>query len=75
MRDANPQDARSALLFVTVKGRRAGARARERVLELEHRIQSRVSAADMRALARIVGAVTAETGIDLPGEAPRRDHP
>ncbi|HEV8410410.1 MAG TPA: MarR family winged helix-turn-helix transcriptional regulator [Gemmatimonadaceae bacterium] len=74
MRDANPQDARSALLFVTVKGRRAGALARERVLELERRIQSRVSAADMRALARIVGAVTAETGIDLPGEAPRRDH-
>lgn len=72
-RGDNPADARSALLFVTEKGRRVGQTARERVLELERRIQARVSDADMRALARIVDAVTAETGIDLPAETPRRD--
>ncbi len=71
-RGDNPKDARSALLFATVKGRRIGAAARERVLELERRIQARVSETDVRALARIVKAVTVETGIDLPAEAPRR---
>jgi DNA-binding MarR family transcriptional regulator len=71
-RGDNPEDARSALLFVRSKGRRIGAAARERVLELEQRIQARVSEADLRALARIVKAVTVETGIDLPAEAPSR---
>lgn len=73
-RGDNPDDARSALLFVTARGRRVGEAARERVLELERRIQARVSDADMRALSRIVDAVTAETGIDLPTEAPRRNN-
>jgi DNA-binding MarR family transcriptional regulator len=71
-RGGNPDDARSWLVFTTPKGRRVGAAARERVLELERRIQARVTDADMRALARIVDAVTAETGINLPAEAPRR---
>jgi DNA-binding MarR family transcriptional regulator len=71
-RGHNPQDARSWLVFPTAKGRRVGAAARERVVDLEHRIQARISEADMRALARIVDAVTAETGIDLTAEAPRR---
>jgi DNA-binding MarR family transcriptional regulator len=71
-RGGNPDDARSWLVFATAKGRRVGAVARERVLQLELRIQQRVTDADMRALARIVEAVTAETGIDLPAEAPRR---
>ena len=71
-RGGNPDDARSWLVSATPKGRRNGAAARERVLELERRIQARVTDADMRALARIVDAVTAETGINLPAEAPRR---
>jgi DNA-binding MarR family transcriptional regulator len=71
-RGDNPDDARSWLVFTTAKGRRVGAAARERVLELECRIQARITEADMRALARIVDAVTAETGINLPAEAPRR---
>jgi DNA-binding MarR family transcriptional regulator len=73
-RGDNPDDARSWLVFTTLRGRRVGAAARERVLQLEHRIQSRISTADLRALARIVEAVTAETGINLPAEAPRRRH-
>lgn len=72
-RGANPEDARSALLHATEKGQRVGTAARERVLALERRIQNRVSEADLRALARIVDAVTAETGINLPAEAPRRN--
>jgi DNA-binding MarR family transcriptional regulator len=71
-RGGNPEDARSTLLFATNRGRRIGAAARERVLALEKRIQSRVSESDLRALLRIVEAVTAETGINLPAEAPRR---
>jgi DNA-binding MarR family transcriptional regulator len=70
-RGDNPDDARSWLLFTTPKGRRIGAVARERVLGLERRIQARLSAADLRTLARVIDAVTAETGIDLPAEAPR----
>jgi DNA-binding MarR family transcriptional regulator len=73
-RGGNPDDARSWLVFTTLKGRRVGAAARERVLELERRIQARVTDADMRALARIVDAITAETGINLPAEAPRRQN-
>jgi DNA-binding MarR family transcriptional regulator len=73
-RGGNPDDARSWLVFTTPKGQRAGAAARERVLELERRIQARLSAADIRALARVVNAVTAETGIDLPAETPRKRH-
>jgi DNA-binding MarR family transcriptional regulator len=71
-RGGNPDDARSWLVSTTPKGRRVGAAARERVLALERRIQARVTEADLRALARIVDAVTTETGIDLPAEAPRR---
>src|SRR6516164_2627479 len=71
-RGDNPDDARSWLVFTTAKGRRVGAVARERVLELECRIQARITEADMRALARIVDAVTAQTGINPPAEAPRR---
>ena len=71
-RGDNPEDARSVLLFATEKGRRIGMAARVRVLEFERRIQARVSEADLRALTRIVNAVTAETGINLPAEAPRR---
>jgi DNA-binding MarR family transcriptional regulator len=71
-RGDNPDDARSWLVFTTPKGRRVGASARERVMELERRIQARITKADMRALARIVDAVTTETGINLPAEAPRR---
>ena len=71
-RGGNPDDARSWLLFTTPRGRRVGTAARERVLELERRIQARITEADMRALARIVDAITAETGINLPAEAPRR---
>jgi len=71
-RDANPGDGRSAHLSATAKGRRAGAVARARVLDLEGRLQRRLSEADLGTLARIVAAVTAETGIDLPAEAPRR---
>ena len=42
-------------------------------MELEGRLQARLSETDMRALARIVDAVTAETGIDLPAEnVPRK---
>src|SRR5215510_4342200 len=71
-RGDNPDDARSWLVFPTKKGQQLGAVARERVLDLERRIQGRLSEADLRALARIVDAVTAETGIDLTAEAPRR---
>jgi DNA-binding MarR family transcriptional regulator len=71
-RGGNPDDARSWLVFTTTKGRRVGAAARDRVLKLERRIQARITQADMRALARIVDAITAETGINLPAEAPRR---
>ena len=71
-RGANPQDARSTLLCATAKGTRIGAAARERVLALERQIQRRLSESDLRALTRIVEAVTAETGINLPAEAPRR---
>lgn len=71
-RRGNPEDARSALLFVTKKGRHVGTGARERVLELERRLQARLTGGDLRALARIVDAVTAETGIDLPAESPRQ---
>jgi MarR family transcriptional regulator, organic hydroperoxide resistance regulator len=71
-RRSNPQDARSALLFVTDKGSRIGVAARARVLELDRRIADRVSEADLRALVRVVNAVTTETGIDLTAEHPRR---
>ena len=71
-RGGNPDDARSWLVFTTPKGRRVGTAARERVLELERRIQSRITESDMRALARIVAAITTETGINLPAEVPRR---
>ena len=67
-RAENPEDARSQLLFVTKKGAHVGMVARDRVKDLEHRLQARVSDADMRALGRVVDAVTAETGINLPGE-------
>jgi len=73
-RGDNPADARSWLVFTTAKGRRIGAAARERVLDLERRIQRRLSEADLRALARIADAVTIETGIDLPAESPRRQN-
>lgn len=71
-RGSNPEDARSALLFATAKGHRIGGAAGERVIEFDRRIQSRLSEADLRALSRIVAAVTAETGINLPVEFPRR---
>jgi DNA-binding MarR family transcriptional regulator len=71
-RGSNPDDARSWLVFSTPKGRRIGAAAGERVLDLERRIQAHLAQADLDALARIVNAVTTETGIDLPAEAPRR---
>ena len=71
-RGDNPADARSSLVFTTTKGGRIGSAARERVLDLERRIQARVSEADLRALTRIVEAVTTETGINLPAESPRR---
>jgi DNA-binding MarR family transcriptional regulator len=71
-RQDNPDDARSWLVFPTAKGRRIGATARARVLALEQRIQARISEADLSALARIVEAFTAETGINLPAELPRR---
>ena len=67
-RGQNPNDARSQLLFVTDNGAQTGKAARERVQALERRLRARVSDADMRALARIVDAVTAETGINLPAE-------
>jgi DNA-binding MarR family transcriptional regulator len=70
-RQENPHDARSSLVFATAKGRRIAVAARNRVLDLERRIASRVSEADLRALARIVDAVTTETGINLVSEAPR----
>ena len=71
-RGDNPADARSWLVFPTSKGRQIGAAARDRVMDLERRIRARVSETDLRALARIVDAVTAETGIDLPAESPRQ---
>jgi DNA-binding MarR family transcriptional regulator len=71
-RAPNPDDARSQLLFVTKKGAHLGMAARERVKELEDRLRARVSAGDLRALERIVDAVTAETGINLPAENIRR---
>jgi len=67
-RDGNPADARSQLVFATGKGSRVGVAARERVRNLERRLQARVSDADMRSLQRIVDAVTGETGINLPAE-------
>jgi DNA-binding MarR family transcriptional regulator len=70
-RGSNPGDARSWLVFATRKGRSIGAAARERVLDLELRIQAHLVQADLDALVRIVNAVTTETGIDLPAEAPR----
>jgi DNA-binding MarR family transcriptional regulator len=73
-RGLNPVDGRSWLVFATAKGRRLGAIARDRVLDLERRIQSHLSEADLETLARIVNAVTTETGIDLPAEAPRRQN-
>jgi DNA-binding MarR family transcriptional regulator len=66
----NPEDARSALLLVTDAGKRIGVAARDRVLELDRRIVAHVSEADLRALVRIVDAVTIETGINLPAEHP-----
>jgi len=71
-RGLNPEDGRSWLVFATAKGRRLGAIARDRVLDLERRVQAHLSEADLDTLARIVNAVTVETGIDLPAEAPRR---
>lgn len=72
-RGQNPYDARSQLLFVTEKGAQTGNAARERVQAFERRLQAQVSEADMRALARIVNAVTSETGINLPAEnVPRK---
>lgn len=71
-RGSNPDDARSWLVFATPKGCRKGAAARERVLDFERRIQAHLAEADLDALARIVNAVTVETGIDLPAESPRR---
>lgn len=71
-RRSNSDDARSWLVFATPKGRRKGAAARERVLDLERRIQAHLSPADLDALNRIANAVTEETGIDLPAEASRR---
>jgi DNA-binding MarR family transcriptional regulator len=71
-RGSNPDDARSWLVFATPSGRRIGAVARERVLDLERRIQAHLARGDLDALARIANAVTAQTGIDLPAEAPRR---
>ena len=42
-------------------------------MELERRLQARLSETDMHALVRIVNAVTAETGINLPAEnVPRK---
>jgi DNA-binding MarR family transcriptional regulator len=71
-RGDNPNDGRSCLVSATTKGQRVGAAARELVIDLERRIQARVTDADVRALARIVDAITAETGINLPAELPRR---
>jgi DNA-binding MarR family transcriptional regulator len=71
-RGLNPADGRSWLVFATAKGRRVGAIARDRVLDLERRVQAHLSEADLDTLARIVNAVTKETGIDLPAEASRR---
>ena len=71
-RSGNPDDARSWLVFTTPKGSRIGTVARERVLNFERRIQAHLAQADLDALARIVNALTAETGIDLPAEAPRQ---
>jgi DNA-binding MarR family transcriptional regulator len=74
-RGSNPDDARSWLVFTTPKGSSIGAVARERVLKFERRIQAHLTQADLDALVRIVDAVTGETGIDLPAEAPRRRNP
>ena len=71
-RRINPDDGRSWLVFATARGRRMGAVARERVLDFERRIQAHLAQADLDALVRIVDAVSAETGINLPAEAPRR---
>lgn len=68
----NPDDARSALLRATRRGAAAGARARERVVAFEHRLMARLATADVAALARIVAAITGETGIDLTKAVPRR---
>lgn len=71
-RGGNPRDARSWLVFVTRKGSDIGSAARERVMNLERRIQKHLTESDLDVLARIVLAVTRETGIDLPAEFPRR---
>ena len=71
-RGSNPDDARSWLVYATPKCCRKGAAARERVLDLERRIQAHLAQTDLDALTRIVNAVTVETGIDLPAESPRR---
>jgi DNA-binding MarR family transcriptional regulator len=71
-RSSNPEDARSWLVFATTSGQKTGAIARDRVLQFERRIQARLDQADLEALARIVNAVTAEAGINLPAESPRR---
>ena len=73
-RRGNPDDARSWLVFATPRGLRVGAVARERVLHFERRIRAHLSQADLDALVRIVDAVTAESGINLPAEAPRRQN-
>ena len=72
VRGPNPDDARSSLLRTSAAGARAGAAARERVAAFERRLLTRVAAADVRALARVVDAVTAETGIDLTRAVPAR---
>src|SRR5262249_2180656 len=56
-RGDNPEDARSALLFVTSKGRRVATRARNRVLELEQRLHVHLTEADLLSLARVVRAM------------------
>jgi DNA-binding MarR family transcriptional regulator len=74
-RDSNPHDGRSDLLFVTRKGRLVAMKAREKVLEFEQELQSKMTNSDLRALDRIVNVITRETGINLPKEFPRRRNP
>jgi DNA-binding MarR family transcriptional regulator len=74
-RDANPRDGRSDLLFVTRKGRTVARKAREKVLEFEQRLQSQITASDLRALDRILKVITRETAINLPTEFPRHRNP
>jgi DNA-binding MarR family transcriptional regulator len=70
-RRSDPDDARSWLVFATTRGRRVGAVAREHVLDFERRIQAHLAQADLDALVRIVDAVSAETGINLPSSSRR----